>query len=144
MSIKEIHIKQGWSHFKLKKNGSNIQFPWILCIYQRKWIENNEFSIRKKAILNPLEILCMPQNIWTEFVFYSSNCLVPVWILSYQESTVAALISSLYIYNICLLACKTDSFLKSTHSWDAQHKTNNGIFVQLSKKPPYFCHHILK
>ena len=44
------------------------------------------------------------------------NCLVPVWILSYQESTVAAHISSLYIYNICLLACKTDSFLKSTHS----------------------------
>ena len=37
-----------------------------------------------------------------------------------------------------LLDFNTDS----THSldcWEFQHKTINGIFVQLSKKPPYFC-----
>ena len=37
-----------------------------------------------------------------------------------------------------LPACNTDSILKSTHSQDFQHKIISGIFVQLSKKPPYF------
>ena len=33
--------------------------PWILSIYQRKWIGKNEFSIRKNQILNPLRIPSM-------------------------------------------------------------------------------------
>ena len=63
------------------------------------FIKENELRIMNLPLepLNLLEILCMPQNIWTDFVFYSNNCLGPVWILSYQESTVAAHISSLYI-----------------------------------------------
>ena len=31
----------------------------------------------------------------------------------------------------------TDSILKSTHNEDFQYKTICGIFVQLSKQPPY-------
>ena len=45
-------------------NEWNIQFPWILSIYQWNWIGKNEFSIGKNGILNLLEIMCITQNIW--------------------------------------------------------------------------------
>ena len=73
-------------------------------------------------------------------MFYPKNRLVSLWILIYQESTVAAPISSLAIAILFfLLAWTTDSILKSTLCRDFQHKTISGIFVELSKKPPYFC-----
>ena len=57
LKIKGIYIKQGWWYFKL--NGWNIQ-----GIFHWKPIGKNQFSILKNRILNPLEILCIPQNIW--------------------------------------------------------------------------------
>ena len=51
-------------------------------------------------------------SITINFVFYPNNLLLPLWILSYQESAVAVLITSLalymlyichiYIYNMCI------------------------------------------
>ena len=73
-------------------------------------------------------------------MFYRNIHLVLRWILSYQESTAATLISLLAIYKtFFLLACNTDSILKHTHSRDFRHKTISGIFVQLSNESPYFC-----
>ena len=64
--------------------------------------------------------------------FYPNNRLVSLRILSYRESTVVAPISSLAI----------DKILFSSwwlYSCDFQQKTISGVFVQLSKKPHYFC-----
>ena len=79
-----------------------------------------------------------------KFVFYHDNCFFSLRILSYRESTVAA-ISSLarYMWNFIffLPVCNTGSIVKSTYSVDCQnlkHKTICGIFVQMCKKPPYF------
>ena len=35
-----------------------------VCIFHWKWIGKNQFPILKNTILNPLGILCIPQNIW--------------------------------------------------------------------------------
>ena len=35
-----------------------------VCIFHWKWIGKNQFLILKNTILNPLGILCIPQNIW--------------------------------------------------------------------------------
>ena len=57
-----------------------------------------------------------------KFMFYLNNRLVPLRILSYREPTLAAPISSWAIYKFFffLLACNTDSILKSTYSIDCQ------------------------
>ena len=36
-----------------------------VCIFHWKWIGKNQFPILKNTILNPLGILCIPQNIWS-------------------------------------------------------------------------------
>ena len=77
-----------------------------------------------------------------KFVCYPNNSLVSLQILSYRESTVVAPISSLSFILLLLAFNNTDSILKYTHSVDCQdfqHKTISGIFIQLSKKSPYFC-----
>ena len=76
------------------------------------------------------------------FLFLSNNYLDPLQILSYRELNVVAPISSLAIHKILFsfswLAILI-LILKSTYCRDFQHKTISRIFVQLSKKPPYFC-----
>ena len=75
---------------------------------------------------------------WAKFVFYLNNCLVPLRVLSYLESTVAACISSLAIYIFFSFSWTTDSTLKSTYSRGFQHKTISTIY-RWAKKPPCFC-----
>ena len=76
------------------------------------------------------------------FLFYSNNCFVPLQILSYWELNVVAGISWLAIHRILFsfswLAILILN-LKATNSRDFQHETISGIFVHLSKEPPYFC-----
>ena len=57
MKIKGIYIKWDWSHFKL--DGRDIP-----TIFHRKWVGQNQSSILKNTILEPLGILCIPQHIW--------------------------------------------------------------------------------
>ena len=75
------------------------------------------------------------------FLFHPNNRLAPVQILSYREFNVVAPIA-LVLHNI-LFSFPWHAILililKSTHRRDFQHKNISGIFIQLSKKPPYFC-----
>ena len=41
-----------------------------VCIFHWKWIGKNQFPILKNTILNPLGILCIPQNIWILDLLY--------------------------------------------------------------------------
>ena len=79
------------------------------------------------------------------YVCYSNNCLVPLRILSYQESTVVTLISSLMIYKILFSFFWLSTIqilfwnLLTVSTVKTSHKAISEIFVQLRKKPPYFC-----
>ena len=80
-----------------------------------------------------------------KFVFYRNNCLVPLRILSYQESTVATRISSLssYIQNFIffLLGGNTNFILKFIHTvafQDFQQKHNQWNFCTVEQKAAIF------
>ena len=76
------------------------------------------------------------------FLCYPNICYVPVQILNYRELNVVTPISSLALNKILISVSWITMLiliLKSTNSQGFQDKTISGIFVELSKKLPYFC-----
>ena len=142
----EIH-KHGWLSiiwiFK-KLNSLQTLAKDILEIRLSHKLPSKEIYLLNKTY-KKLHSITWTLVAWNKSVFHPNNCLVPLWILSYRESTVAAPISSLprYIHSFIFffLACNTDSILKPTHCADYQdyeHKPTREICVQFSKKLPYF------
>ena len=102
---------------------------WSLLSKTYKW----SHSITQTTLL-PSPDFC--------FILIIALSLFWFWVIENQLYLLSFLHLYKFFFFLFRLACNTDSILKYTHSVDCrdfQHKTISGFFIQLSKRPPYFC-----